>query len=380
MTHKYSKYIGRHSLDLVELIQGKVESNSVPTIDPELVRSELSGIVSTEDVITFLEVLVEDGALSAELSYYCASEQCVSENTPRILTREELEKKTCSICDQAFSDAGKPGEARHYLTETPATRDIRWMIVIHGFNTRGPWQEKLSWLISNKLAYAAPVLIYKYGFERLGIFFRSRHNTLVRRLGAELSSAFEHSQSIGRSEPPDVIIHSFGSLLFSKFLMSEEYSEFKFGRVLCVGSIISPEYDWKTLMASGRVETVLCHCGEKDLPVRIAQYGIPDSGPAGYLGFNDKAVKNIRSDDFYHSTALQENLDSLLLNGGIWDRFFTDPSGQFSDDLLIKNPSWKPHHKAVQWLTRTIILLLMTILAIGIWTGISWIYVRLLFG
>ncbi|MGJ8530102.1 hypothetical protein [Maritalea sp.] len=378
MTIDLSRYIGRHEEQLVAVVQSRLEANTSSALDPNLIRKDVSDQVSTEEVITFLEKLVADELVFANNIKLCASEQCSEAETVNPLTDEELEASRCSICDQDFADAGEPHEQRHYLTHSPISRDIRWMIVVHGFNTRGPWQEELSWNISNKLAYAAPILIYKYGFERLGIFFRSRHKELVKKLGSEISSAIEKSKYSERAGPPDVIVHSFGSLLFSKLLLSDDFSDLKFGRVICVGSVISPQFDWKKQIDEKRVEAVLCHSGGKDVPVRIAQFAIPDSGPAGYLGFNSPSVENVHNKLFSHSSALEpKNIRAQLENGGLWDRFLTAPVGKFGDEDEVKKTEWRPVWKIVRGLSRILILAFLAGSLVLVWAVSSSLFMCL---
>ncbi|WP_416370039.1 hypothetical protein [Tritonibacter mobilis] len=378
MTIDLSQYIGRHDENLVELVQSKLAANSSTVLDPRLITKEASYQVSTEEVITLLDELLTGEVIFSKDVQVCASEPCIATGGSTPLTDAELEASRCYVCDQDFVDAGEPLVQRHYLTRSPTSRDIRWMIVVHGFNTRGPWQEELSWSISNKLAYAAPVLIYKYGFERLGIFFRFRHKKLVKRLGSEISAAIENSNSSGRTEPPDVIVHSFGSLLFSKLLLSEDFLNLKFGRVICVGSVISPQFNWTKQISGGRVEAVLCHSGGKDLPVRIAQFAIPDSGPAGYLGFNSPSVKNVHNELFSHSSALEpKNIRTQLKRGGLWDRFLTSPLGTFSDEAEKKSPEWRPVWGMIRGLSRTLILAFITGLFVLTWAISSNVYMYL---
>jgi len=351
------QYLDRHDREIVESIAKKLSERSTPSIDPDLVQGELNFRFDINDITAFLEDLVQDNVLDATDLEHCVSESCQTVVPRNILSSEEIEAKRCNVCEQSFGEVGLPLGVRFYLTKHKRSRDIHWMIVVHGFNTKGPWQEKLSWLLSSKLRYAAPILIYKYGFERLGIFFRWRHNLLVRRLGAEITAAVNEARELGRSSPPDIIVHSFGSLLFSKVLSSASFKHLKFGRVICVGSVISPQFKWEDYIESGRVEAVLCHSGGKDLPVRLAQYAIPDAGAAGYVGFNSGSVTNIHSPDFEHSTALeQNNLSNLLEDGGVWDRFYTEPEGLFDDSLEIPSPNWKPWPRLVRGLARYLVL------------------------
>ncbi|MCZ7616635.1 MAG: hypothetical protein M5T52_24490 [Ignavibacteriaceae bacterium] len=53
---------------------------------------------------------------------------------------------------------------------------------------------------------------------------------------------------------PDVVAHSFGTLLISELL--KKYPELKLGRVILTGSIISPDFNWELIFQRGQVEAV----------------------------------------------------------------------------------------------------------------------------
>jgi hypothetical protein len=139
------------------------------------------------------------------------------------------------------------------------------MIVVHGMNTRAPWQEDFSWLVANKLKYAAPVLIHKYGWATIDVLVVRRHRQLARTLGARIRRAVEYARARGLTDAPDVLVHSFGSRLFSLIMNDEAFSDLNFGRVITAGSIIPPDFNWRSLIDEGRVEAVLNHMGGRDL-------------------------------------------------------------------------------------------------------------------
>ncbi|WP_296677553.1 hypothetical protein [Novosphingobium sp.] len=95
------------------------------------------------------------------------------------------------------------------------------MIVVHGMNTRGAWQEDFSWLIDNRLKYSAPILIYKYGWATVDVLARWIHRRLAKRLGQRMRKAADYARERGLSAAPDILVHSFGSRLFSLILLDQ---------------------------------------------------------------------------------------------------------------------------------------------------------------
>jgi hypothetical protein len=127
----------------------------------------------------------------------------------------------------------------------------------------------------------------------------------------------------GYGERPDVIAHSFGTWLLYKALVTD--SDLKVGRVILTGSIIPPDFGWKKLIDSGQVQAVLCHHAEKDIVVRLAQYGISESGPSGHRGFNDReSVVHKLESTFGHSDFFSaRNLSNVMEN--VWGPFLSCP-------------------------------------------------------
>jgi hypothetical protein len=250
------------------------------------------------------------------------------------------------------------------------SRSVPWLIAVHGFNTRGPWQEEFSWRIANRFKYHAPVLIYKYGLVRFGVLFRWRHRMLARQLGERIRKAITHARENQIQESPDVIIHSFGSQLFRLVLDMTEFSDLRFGRVIAVGSVIRPDFDWSSYIRDGRIEAVFDQCGGRDLAVPFAQFAIPGTGPGGRHGFMDSAVINVRNRRYGHSTAFTEaELARNLARGGSWDRFLREPLATFSDVTRFEPHAWSPVHGFVCWLAHAFVVVLISAatLAPAVW-------------
>lgn len=270
----------------------------------------------------------------------------------------------CPRCQLAFREEDKePVCSIRYRIVGEVSRDIRWMIVVHGMNTRAPWQEDLSWMIANKLKYSAPVLIHKYGWATIDVLLAPLHRQLARDLGCRIRRATGYARARGLDAAPDVLVHSFGSRLFSMVLRDPEFADLRFGRVITAGSIIRPDFAWMPLIEARRVEAVFNHMGGKDLPVLLAQFLIPGTGPSGRVGFVDPAVLNECTAGFGHSGCLSEpHLQKALATGGLWDRFLTQPRGLFAPDDPRHRDSWKPAWAPLRLATRSVGLILFLVL------------------
>ena len=354
MTDQWRKYHGRFDEKLIAYVFEQVTQAKTKVLDPRRIPNALGHQVNVAEVIEFLCALSEDHVIRPDKVSRC-------NNCQVVLDTDAITQNQCFDCEMDFNESGDPIKDDAFFVDGEISRDIRWMIVIHGFNTRGPWQETLSWQIANKLKYSAPVLIHKYGFERLGILYRSRHRYLTNELGAKIRTAIEQAKQSGIEDPPDVIVHSFGSLLFSKVLAEQAFDDLKFGRIICAGSVIDPNFNWSSLKKTKRIDAVLCHCGAKDYAVPMAQHVIPDSGPAATKGFSDPVAKNIMCSDFAHSTALEsDNITKQLTDQGVWHSFLTAPDANFSHPSEIKNIPWKRCHIFFRFFIRPIILTIGT--------------------
>lgn len=269
----------------------------------------------------------------------------------------------CPRCNTIFEEEDlKPQNQTRYQLIGEPSKDIYWMIVVHGMNTRGAWQEEISWRLANKFKYSAPVLIYKYGWATIDVLVKWRHRQLAIKLGTRIREATRFANEHRTNQPPDVIIHSFGTHLFSLLLENSEYDDLKFGRVITVGSIIHPNFDWKKHIESGKIESVFNHVGKKDIPVRAAQFCIPGTGPSGHKGFTDKASINVPEEEYAHSSAFEpEKLKANLQSGGLWDEFLQSPPGRFHPNAAYQLEEWNGFFAPIRWVTRILCILLFTI-------------------
>jgi hypothetical protein len=280
------------------------------------------------------------------------------------LDDEEVERLRCS-CGETLREDAVPQQVLTYIRDGETLRDIRWAVSIHGMNTPGLWQQDLSWRFAQMYGYSIPVGIYKYGNVKLSPLVLFRQRTHRDRLLAYLHKMRdEMSERYG--ERPDVIAHSFGTWLLSAALMSDSSSKpLQLGRVILTGSIVRPDFNWKALLDAGRIEAVLCHCGAKDVPVRIAQYFIPGSGPSGRRGFNDQSsVQHVNAPTFGHSDCFtSEHLESVMR--ATWSPFLRRSAkgfGALSSAVEgLPSGNWRP--SAFRFLTHTIKYALLACLA-----------------
>jgi hypothetical protein len=190
---------------------------------------------------------------------------------------------------------------------------------------------------------------------------------LAGHLGQQIRRAVIQARENRIEEPPDIVIHSFGSQLFRLVLESDEFSDLRFGRVIAVGSVIRPDFDWSSYIRNGRIEAVLDQCGGGDWAVPFAQFTIPGTGPGGRKGFTDPAVINVRNAQYGHSTAFFEaELARNLARGGVWDRFLREPLASFSDPTRFAPAAWSPVCGLIRWLIHTFVVVTVSVTLLAI--------------
>lgn len=339
-----------------------LNSGQAPEIDPKLFQVQLVKAGIEADAALLLDAAAEATLVERIRVWRCPKQVC-----GEILDVDDIANQACPHCHTDFRESGDlPLGGVVYRSLMAVSRSVPWLIAVHGFNTRGPWQEEFSWRIANRFKYHAPVLIYKYGLVRFGVLFRWRHRALARQLSQRIRKAVAYARKNQIEEPPDIIIHSFGSQLFRMVLEMPESSDLEFGRVIAVGSVIRPDFDWSSYISRGRIEAVLCQCGEKDGAVPFAQFFIPNTGPGARLGFKDTAAINVRNSEYGHSTAFAEGeLARNLDRGGLWDRFLREPIETFADPAKFQPTMWSPAPALICFLTRWLAILLLSVMALA---------------
>lgn len=316
-------------------------------------------------VAVFLDQVVKLGAARKFKVSRCPVPGCF-----RVLGTSDVAFTSCPYCRTDFQQEGVAvTEEDFYRINGEVSRDIRWMIVVHGMNSRAKWQEEFSWQISNRLRYSAPVLIYKYGWITVDVLVRWLHRRHAKQLGERIKIAIDQANASGRPQEPDIIAHSFGTLLLSLVLEDQRFNELRFGRVILAGSIVPPNFNWARFVTSKRIGAILNHVGEEDMPVCFAQYAIPGSGPGGRVGYADEAVLNIRSAGFGHSDFFEPStLRGLIADGGLWYSFFSHPLFHFRPaEVFSPEGGWKPASRVLRWPSRFLGCMIFWIFAPGSW-------------
>jgi len=265
----------------------------------------------------------------------------------------------------------------YFVREEPRTRDIIWVLTLHGMNTQGAWQEDLNWLVSKSYGRMVPVAIYKYGIVRPGAVLKFRQRALTRGLINRIRRLSGETNAAGFGGVPDVIAHSFGTWLLGHALDADR--TLRVGRVILTGCILRPDFDWNELITRGQVQAVLCHVATKDLWARIAHYFIPDSGPSGRRGFNDRRYICHAVLSGGHSDFFNEKLMPGLFER-IWQPFLIGTDGPPGDlEGKLSQPDWRQ----VWWpfratLPRFLVLGLVSALVLLIFASLGLGAIRLL--
>lgn len=257
------------------------------------------------------------------------------------------ERDTCpnSDCGADFSEK-KPETIVHYQLDRELPRDVPWVLVVHGMNTRGEWQEELSWLVGQTYRHMVPVAIYKYGKIQPGVMFPSRQRALARKLEAKLIKLSEEAVRADYAGVPDVIAHSFGTWLVAEALDRNE--NLRIGRLILLGSVVRPNYPWQKLIDRKQIDAVLNHGATKDEWVPRAQFFIPVSGPGGKHGFAPP-VTNVPATNFRHSTYfLSDQLRGIF--EGVWQPFLQFEVPPPWPETWIAD-EWKPYPRPIRFLT-----------------------------
>lgn len=336
-------------------------------IKPLKISSALG--IAEENVVEFLDLLSqEESIILAKHRFVCPF--CGE----YVLTGDSDENHYCNSKNDIV-DISELAREKYFLLDADPSRDIRWAVVIHGMNTRGSWQEDLVWKLSNLYRYSIPVYVYKYGLVRIGVTLGFLQRLKVKKLVKQLKNISRIANRRNPGRKPDVIAHSFGTWLISHAL--KEHPDLRIGRLILLGSIIRPDFDWKKLLDNEQVEAILNHSAGKDIPVRCCQLFIPDSGPGGKVGFLSKEVITIKSPEFGHSGYFKTNrMTTYLSADGVWARFLQRPMANlpysFGDQFTCAGwkPIWCILRIFVRYLTLFALIVAVLFLCYVLYTGI----------
>ena len=253
--------------------------------------------------------------------------------------------------DPDFPDE-EPEQIPVFVWNAGPRRTPGWLLLVHGMNTKGLWQEHLTFDIGLWQGQAIPTFVFKYGRIVPGVILPWRRRTLKRRLRETILELSEQAPKHSVRSEPDVVAHSFGTWLLGHVLLDEEADPkgLRIGRVILTGCILRPDFPWKRLQTKGLVGEVLNHYGTADSVVPWAQWTITDSGPSGRSGFNaaPDAVANlinVIAPEFTHSEALSDR-QRFTSYSKTWRPFMTSPVDQPFRGLVDtrRNSAWRPVH------------------------------------
>ena len=128
------------------------------------------------------------------------------------------------------------------------------------------------------------------------------------------------------------------------------------------GSVIRPDFDWNSLINSGRVEAVLNHYGRRDLWAWVSEYFIPRSGPSGFRGFAEcSGVFNCVELDFRHTTFFEsEYIDDV--HERLWRPFLTRPVDELQQ---LSRPGESRVWRPLPWVLRGNLLRVLLLIALA---------------
>lgn len=287
------------------------------------------------DATKLLDRVAAIGALRIAVRLICPCDN----RSP--LTEDDVASGICPHCHKAFeADFGaQPSLERSYYREARQSRDVCWILALHGMNTRGPWQESFNWLAARSYGRSVPVAIYKYGIVRPGAILKFRQRKLIKQVQERIKALSGETEVSGFGGMPDVIAHSLGTWLLGHALADDP--SLRVGRVILTGCILRPDFDWQKLIDSAQVQAVLCHTASKDFWAGIAHYIIPDSGPSGVCGFNNRQLVGHailvggKHSDFF----LEERLPDLF--DTVWHPFLTKPEGSKVEEADLPAAEWR---------------------------------------
>jgi pimeloyl-ACP methyl ester carboxylesterase len=289
-----------------------------------------------DTAIELLEHIATDGWLKRQQRQTCP-------NCDFVLSDEEAKQPTCSRCAEPFSERGGVIAETIYVRDLASTRDVDWVVAIHGMNTTGAWQEAFTWHMASTWGRSVPVAVYKYGIVIAGVIMAWRRRKLRDTLRDKLAVLRDEARAQGFAGKPDVIAHSFGTWLLGHLLQKELEREpedrLRFGRIILTGCVLRPDFNWKNIKDAKLVDDVLNHCGSKDSIVPLAHATIWDSGPSGRRGFDGDDVINVCTDGFGHSDLF--SIEKFVRNG----KYFQSRTGAAEKVSFLEysyNRYWRP--------------------------------------
>jgi pimeloyl-ACP methyl ester carboxylesterase len=360
----------------------QAEHKTVAAVDNFLWRVG-SGDISAESVsekftnglplaISILDQYCSAGLLSKRRVRPCPNEDC----NVGLIWEEDFENEACSSCGcELTKDWRQSSTTTRYLINRKGRHFSPWLLLLHGMNTPGEWQQEVVYKFGLQ-SENSPFKIYKYGIRRIEPFFTLLQNCRTNDFRRDYYRAAAEAKKNGILDPPDVIAHSFGTLIIGRAM--EKDKNIVFGKVILCGSILRPDFNWAKHVREGRVTLVLNHFGGKDFWAHIAVYAIPNSGPSGRIGFVEtdqvkNQVFNVRSEHYEHSDFFKDE-NFLIQFKRLWRPFLW---GRLDDLRGVINL----HEGLAQWNQPFFILrgAISNMILLLIFSALAYLFLQLVF-
>jgi hypothetical protein len=157
---------------------------------------------------------------------------------------------------------------------------------IHGYNSTGKWQDKLSECLIERGLKSSP---YKYGRKIIKVLpyhisrnvdkFKDWYFETVRNpeLDLKIDEPFHR---------PSIMAHSLGTWILVKML--SKYPEVKFDKIFLFGSIVPADFDWFKLILRDQIGCVIYEKAMRDKIVPLGLIFTRSLKPCGRNGFTQK--------------------------------------------------------------------------------------------
>jgi len=197
-------------------------------------------------------------------------------------------------------------------------------MIVHGIRDHGFWTPKLARRLQG-LADQNPQITCRavtssYGFFPMGPFLS--RTARLRRVEWFMDQYVEFRACFPQARI-SFIGHSNGTYLLARAL--ELCPALRFEAVVFAGSVVRPNYDWRTPLGRGQVQRVLNYVATRDLivaafPKFLGRLRVFDLGSAGHDGFRDEPpVQNVRFAPGGHDAAIRrehwDDIAAFVLTG-----------------------------------------------------------------